>query len=1384
MIIDSTLKAKLIYIFGIDDEAHKGCLKIGEATLDDEVLDLFQLMPNCIQLKQAAHKRIRQYTQTAGISYELFHAELAVRYKDKKLQGFNDKQVHDILRRSGIKQKSFNIGEGKASEWFEVDLNTAKLAIIAAKEGKDAIDGHLITTDQTPIILRKEQKEAIEKTKKRFLTGNKMLWNAKMRFGKTLSALQLFKELATEHPAQYKRMLILTHRPAVEDGWFEDFPKIFFEKKSTFAFGSKTKGHSFEELEKRMGVGGPSLFEEDEPVEHFVYFASMQDLRGSKCVGGPHEKNEEIFGAKWDLLVVDEAHEGTQTDLGDKVIKKLTKANTHILSLSGTAFILFQKHTEEETYHWSYVDEQKAKKEWEEQHEGDYNPYASLPKMHMFVYDLGKNFERFQDGEYSFNFHEFFRVNDNGEFRYKDSVKKFLDLMCEDAPESNYPFTKERYRNYFRHTFWLVPGVKEGAALSKMLQEHEVFGAFKVVNVCGNGDPEDVDDVELNKVRTAIADNPYTITISCGKLTTGVTVREWTGVFMLSGSAKTGAATYMQTIFRVQSPGEIEGRQKTDAYVFDFAPDRALVMLAESSKVPTRPGKATESDRKNFQEVLNFFPVIALEGSKTRNYDVESLMARLKRTYIDRVVNSGFDNNNLYNEKLLNLSDLELKSFEELKGIIGETSGTPPTTTETVNDQGLDGTETNGGDKPGKDKPTLTPEEKARRKELAKRKEQRKTAISILRGISIRMPMLIYGCDLKEGEEITIDNFAEHIDAKSWVEFMPAGVTKQRFATFLKYYDPEVFLESGRQIRRRAKEADELSVVERIRKITDIFETFKNPDKETVLTPWRVVNMHMSDTVGGYDFFELTHTEKQNEPRLVKQGAITSRVFRPTDTRILEINSKTGLYPLYVAYSTYRYRCEDWEAEGRFELDSMTKEDELAAWDDVLKNNIFVLCKTPMAASITRRTLFGFRQPEHMNVRSYVADRDLIEDLKEDNEKVARKISRPSFWNNPYIEENMKFNAVVGNPPYQMITAKKETANGQKSIVNIFQHFQQLSDLVGDCSSLIYPGGRWIHQSGKGLDKFGLSQINDPHLKRIHLYIDANELFHNVSIADGISIVLKDRSKTSNGFTYLYTDNGKTIEEFRNNPGEDIMPLNPNYSPIVRKIKDIVMCYEDVKYLSASVFPRSLFGIESDFVEKNPNKVRPYREGDLINLDNEIKVFTNDKAGKMGRAMWFVMNQSEIKTGRDLLGVSGKYKVIVSSANAGGQKRDSQIEIVDKYSAFGRSRVALKAFDTLKEAQNFLRYAKSKFIRFTFLLTDESLTSLAKWVPDICDYRDNNGLIDFSQDIDQQLISIFKLDEADVDFINKTISEIDAKRKQAPKEEEVTSTEETTLFEE
>lgn len=1263
MIIESTLKAKLIYVFGIDDKTHEGCLKIGEATLDEDA-DLFALSPNCEALNNAAHKRISQYTQTAGIQYHLFHTELAMRTKDKQIQGFNDKAVHDVLLHSGLKRKDFNLGEGKASEWFIVDLNTAIAAIKAVKANKEALDGSQITSGQTPIILRNEQRAAIEQTKTRFVEGDQMLWNAKMRFGKTLTALQLFKELSQAEPKQYRRMLILTHRPVVNDGWFDDFHKIFFDVGTPYMYGSKTSGNSFQNLEAKLKADRDC---------RYVYFASIQDLRGSSFVGGKFQKNDELFSAHWDLLVIDEAHEGTQTDLGDKVLKALIKKGTKTLSLSGTPFNLFGKFKQDDIYTWSYVDEQREKEKWEKEHEGDHNPYGSLPRMNMFTYDLGPLFERFQDSEYSFNFHEFFRTDDNGDFVHQEHVDRFLDMMCDPSEDSNYPFSTKRYQEYFRHTFWLVPGVKEALALQYKLEKHPIFCNFDVVNVAGDGDPDDPKGEALQKVRDAIIEKPkkdYTITLSCGKLTTGVTVKEWTAVFMLSGSAKTGAANYMQTIFRVQSPGQINGKQKTDAYVFDFAPDRVLTMMAQATKAPTRPGKQTEEHRQRLKELLNFFPIIALQGSQTRRYDVDQLLTRLKHTYIERVVNSGFDNNSLYNDRLLELDDVEIEEFDELKGIIGSTPSQDSGKDIIINDSGFDEEETAGDEKPEKKPKTpLTDEEKAARKEMKKKKEMRKNAISILRGISIRMPMLIYGCDLKDGEDITIDNFAEHIDPRSWEEFMPQGITKQHFNNFKKYYDPEIFLEAGRQIRARARKADGLPVKERIRHIVEIFSSFRNPDKETVLTPWRVVNMHLSDTIGGYDFYEESHTEMLNEPRLVDRGSVTNRVFMGQGTRILELNSKSGLYPLYMAYSIWRERCREWERQGFFEVDKMTIEEEQLAWDDVIANNIFVVCKTPMAVSITKRTLTGFRDVKQVNARYYA---DLVETLKTIPESFTKDVVRGQyFWHNKNAEKEMKFNAIVGNPPYQVMDGGIGS-----SAVPVYHHFVNVANRIDpQYVSLIMPA-KW-YSGGRGLDSFRQSMLSDRSISHLFDFIDSHDCFTKVDIAGGICYFLRD--KFYNGNCVVSTiRNGKTTVVTRNLNELDVFVRTKEELDILDKIKS-----NTESFMSDVVLAQKPFGLRT--------YETPLSEGDIVLRYNK------------GKGLYL---RKRIETNSNLI---DKWKVITSCAtneHAGetdknGRKRIiSTLEVLKPGEICTETYMVISTFESEKEANSCIAYIKTNLVRF------------------------------------------------------------------------------------
>lgn len=347
---------------------------------------------------------------------------------------------------------------------------------------------------------------------------------------------------------------------------------------------------------------------------------------------------------------------------------------------------------------------------------------------------------------------------------------------------------------------------------------------------------------------------------------------------------------------------------------------------------------------------------------------------------------------------------------------------------------------------------------------------------------------------------------------------------------------------------------------------------------------------------------------------------------------------------------------------------------------------------------------------------------------------------------------------MIGNPPYQEESESESTSNGQKPRKNIFHYFQiEADEIARESSVLIYPGGRWIHQSGKGLKQFGKELINDCKLASIEFYPDAREVFGSAAdLADGVTIVTKRHDKYIRGFNYIYAKNGLEKKVYADNPGDDLMPLNPNDIGISRKIRNFVI-KNKYKFLHESILPRSLFAIESDFVEKNPTKVRTYIDGEKIDELKEIKLLSNDKAGKAGRAKWFVADRSIIKQNVEYI---DEFQVVVSSANAGGQKRDNQIEIIDNHSAYGRSRVALRSFKTYGEAKNFYKYAKSYIVRYAFLMTDEALTSLGLLVPDIEDYSSNNGIIDFNKDIDEQLCCLIQLSDDEMLYIKTAVESL------------------------
>lgn len=1304
----SAFRNKLIYVFGINDVPHKECLKVGEATaLIENKID-FQ--SNSTTLNSAAKQRINSYTTTAAIAYDLWHTEIAQYTSNNEIHTFRDFDVRSVLYRSGIKKKIFNI-EKKANEWVLTDLETVKKAITAVKEGKASLNSSEISKGQNPISFRPEQKDAIEKTGKQFKKSNVMLWFAKMRFGKTLSALQVVRE------HNFKKTLILTHRPVVDSGWFEDFGKIFYDKKNYY-YGSKNQGEDFNKLEKRS---------KKEDI-HFVYFASMQDLRGSELVGGNFNKNDELFSTTWDFIIVDEAHEGTQTELGKNVLRGLKQENTKVLHLSGTPFNLIDDYKEEEIFTWDYVMEQKAKTEWDSIHFGDPNPYASLPKMNIFTYDLGKLLKEFSDAEVAFNFREFFRVNDASEFIHKKDVLSFLNLISKKDPESNYPFSTDEYRENFRHSLWMVPGVKEAKALSTLLQAHPVFSHFNIVNVAGDGDDESGNEEALRQVEKAITDKPhdtYSITLSCGRLTTGVSVPAWTAVFMLSGSYNTSASSYMQTIFRVQTPATIDGKVKEECFVFDFAPDRTLKVIAEAAKMSAKVGKTTDQDRIVMGEFLNFCPIISADGTKMIPFNVNSMLEQLKKLYIERVVNNGFEDSHLYdNDQLMKLDIDDLKEFDGLKNIVGSTKAMPKIAEIDINKQGFTQEEFEELERiQKKKKADLTEDEKKVLEEKTEKKKNRDTAVSILRGISIRMPLLIYGADIHdEDKELNIDNFADLVDDQSWLEFMPNGVTKSTFQKFKKYYEPDVFRAAGKRIRALARATDSVTIDERIERITAIFGKFKNPDKETVLTPWRVVNMHMGDCLGGYVFFDEKFENTIPTPRFVNQKKVTDEVYNK-ESLILEINSKSGMYPLFVAYSIYRKAITE-KFENK-EYNEITIEEQQKIWDEVVAKNIFVLCKTPMAKSITKRTLVGFRNVD-VNTRYF---EDLENQIINKQSNFIEKIRKgKSYWK-ANKNDDMKFNAIVGNPPYQVMDGGNSV-----SAKPVYNYFVDIAKMIEPkYISLIMPA-RW-YAGGKGLDGFRETMLAEERIPKLYDYPNSNDCFTNVDIAGGLCYFLWD--KNYKGATTITNNiNGELSVDKRPLNEFDILIRDNKAISVLKKIQVI---NDSGNTLDNQISTSRPFGIRGFYIPKK----------------NGIPCYFTQKVG---------LKYAKEKDITDTFNYLDKWKLLIPKSPIAGQT-DFTKPVGFYYE--GNVRVAkpnecctetyLVAFnaDNKEEIISFKSYLFTKVVRFLLLqrvVSQDVTRKCFAFIPDLEKYEGTYT--------DEQLCKLWNITDEEWLYIDSRIKDI------------------------
>ncbi|GAA1495171.1 GIY-YIG nuclease family protein [Paeniglutamicibacter kerguelensis] len=591
--------------------------------------------------KGTARARIKQQLNTAypglkGVTILLDEPATNMHGED-----FSDHDVHAALVAAGIKRTG--------GEWFEATLDEVQAAIQTVRSDISYQPKRTQSFDMRP-----EQRAAVETTAAYFRNhagskAPKFLWNAKMRFGKTFSTYQLAKKMG------WQRVLVLTFKPAVATAWNDDLiSHVDFD-----GWRYIDKEASEAERDDAADYDGP-----------VVWFASLQDLGGRDADGSIKAKNEAIHLIDWDAIVLDEYHFGawrdsaralydpadkTEAELAEPdeqvtvegLAEELAVKASHYLYLSGTPFraITDGEFTEDAIFNWTYVDEQREKAEWDNA-EGP-NPYITLPQMQMYSYDMGKNAESYaEDGEFNgFSLNEFFKAaktNDGFEFERPDEVAEFLEMfrgklsdqmklqvLTQDKPP--FPYEAVRFKSAVKHSVWYMNNVAACFAMAEMLRNHPFFSQFEIVIAAGDKAGQGV--AALPPVERAIedvkkGDGVGSITLSVGKLLTGVTVREWGAIFMLR-SLK-GPESYFQAAFRVQSPwayrdaeGNLDLRKPT-CFVFEFDPNRALSLVAEYGSKLATTGDTTPSQA--IGELINYLPIFGFTGGAMTQLDATAVL--------------------------------------------------------------------------------------------------------------------------------------------------------------------------------------------------------------------------------------------------------------------------------------------------------------------------------------------------------------------------------------------------------------------------------------------------------------------------------------------------------------------------------------------------------------------------------------------------------------------------------------------------------------------------------------------------------------------------------------------------------------------------------------
>lgn len=1350
--------------------------------------------------------RIKEQTQTAAITLKYNKLWSAPAFFDGNKQDFKDTDFHQFIEKNGIDKR-----DDLGTEWFYFNGYPEKskaLFDLFRQRGFSALQDGSAKIDYT---LRFEQEEAVTKALEYFqkTENGEFLWNCKPRFGKTLSAYDLAKRLNAN------KVLIVTNRPAIANSWFGDYDKFI----EGYAFISETSS-----LRNRATITRKQHIKQNS-IKPQITFISLQDLKGSKYFGGDYDKLRWVANLEWDLLIIDEAHEGVDTTITSAAFDVVKRK--HSLHLSGTPFkaLANDKFSEEAIYNWTYLDEQNIKQV--EIEEGEIGEHTDLPALKLFTYRISQMItNQVNEGieiedetrDFAFDLNEFFKAK-NRKFIYEEEVKDFLQNL---TINKKYPFSTPKLREELKHTFWYVGNrVASVKALASLLRKNPVFKDYKVIVAAGDGRTfeEEDQDIKANeesfkRVKKAIAEYDKTITLSCGQLTTGVTIKEWTAVLMLTDIKS--PSLYMQAAFRAQNPYKRFRNEKritkNSAYLFDFAPTRVLEIydnFANGLNPKAVSGGITEKEREeNISELLNFFPVISEDvNGEMIELDAEKVLTLPNALAATEIVNAQFMTNLLFNDSLKGVfnfpkeveeildklpeeknkrtrkpkkdlgldeardankdkgdkikqntdlilgekifktntervvDDLLEENNEEIpekeltekvnevaepliakykkvsKATKAETSEVTKKIKETVQEAAEEYNNAEIKDQEGlkqklndaievdfvKNKVKEKEEEKAEKINKTKEEEIRDR----LRAFTRTIPMFVMANDSKD--EITIDNFDEEIDEDDFLKL--TSITKEEFhklrdgfkyeedgerKTFEGVFNKYRFNAAIAEFRQKKEQlADYFTAKE------DIFELIPNQKTNQIFTPKKVVQM-------------MVNQLEDHDPNL----------FMRTDSTFIDLYMKSGIYITEIVKKLYKNTQKQYT----------TKKECLK---HILENQVYGLSPTPILQGITQSYIFGFDKGKKVSRKNFV-QHDLTPEAKED--KAKEKLQE--LYN---LNKDMKFDAVVGNPPYQ-----QEAKGGSTKDMPVYNYFYDLAEKVGKKYCLISPA-RFLFNAGSTNKKWNKKMLTDTHIKVRYFEQNSAKIFPDNDVKGGVAILLRDEDKEFGEIeTFTSYDELDSIlhkvAELTSRSLDEIISNRGQY-----RYSDEI--YKDYPAEMKQISDRR---IASNAFKKLPNlftDVPPDNGGEYIQILGRIK---NERGYKWFKRA-YLMEPVTFE----------KYKVILPKANGSGAIGEvlSTPLIGEPLIGFTETFISIGAFDNGLEAKNCLKYVKSKFAR-TMLgilkITQDNPRDKWQKVP-LQDFTPNSD-IDWSKsisEIDQQLYRKYKLNEKEIAFIEEKVQSMD-----------------------